>query len=168
MAVADEKEAAGPAEKGANRQTGESADPSLPSWFLPFYKSKFGAIANGELYRAMEAAALHGKISPMAQYEFAARTVVSGRRVLLGDAAHMASPRTAAGAHTAVLDAAGLLAAFLPHIEGVRPASWGAAVDAGLAAYGPPALLRASGLLARSREVSADVVPRGWKRKEEL
>jgi 2-polyprenyl-6-methoxyphenol hydroxylase-like FAD-dependent oxidoreductase len=100
----------------------------------------------------------------MPQYEFAARRVVSGRRVLVGDAAHMASPRTASGAHTAVLDAAGLLNAFAPLMAG----GWGAVVDAALAAYGPPALQRAAALYARSLEVSADVTPPGWRRSSSV
>ena len=153
---------------GTNRQTGaaESSDPSPPPWYLPWYKERFGALARGELYRCMAAAAEHGKIASMPQYEFAARRVVSGRRVLVGDAAHMASPRTASGAHTAVLDAAGLLNAFAPLMAGgaASPGGWGAVVDAALAAYGPPALQRAAALYARSLEVSADVVPPGWKR----
>ena len=72
---------------GANRQAGaELAEPSPPPWFLPWYKAHFGHISGGELYRVMAAAAEHGKISPpMPLFEFAAKRVVSGRRVLVGD-----------------------------------------------------------------------------------
>ena len=169
--AAPESEVTSPA-AGTNRQAGaaESDAPSPPPWYLPWYMQHFGAHAGGELYRAMAAAAAHGKISPpMPQYEFAARRVVSGRRVLVGDAAHMASPRTAAGAHTAVLDAAGLLEAFAPHMAGgaTPPGGWGAVVDAALAAYGPPALQRAAALYARSLEVSAAVVAPGWRRSRD-
>ena len=157
---------------GTNRQTGEAeaSEPSPPPWYLPWYKQRFGAHAGGELYRCMAAAAKHGKIASMPQYEFAARRVVSGRRVLVGDAAHMASPRTASGAHTAVLDAAGLLNAFAPLMAGgaTPPGGWGAVVDAALAAYGPPALQRAAALYARSLEVSADVTPPGWRRSSSV
>ena len=167
--AAPESEVVSPA-AGGNRQTGEPDAPSPPPWFLPWYKAHFGAHAGGELYRAMAAAAEHGKISPpMPQFEFAARRVVSGRRVLVGDAAHMASPRTAAGAHTAVMDAAGLMDAFTPLMAaGAAPAGgWGAVVDKALAAYDPPALQRAAALYARSLEVSAPVVAPGWKRRKE-
>ncbi len=56
-----------------------------------------------------------GKITPQPLYEFMADKVVNGRLILMGDAAHMASPRTAAGAHTGILDAAGLLEALSAH-----------------------------------------------------
>lgn len=91
-------------ELGTNRQAGGLEGESTPSWFLPWFKEVFGRTGGGELYRAMEAAARHGKITPQPQYEFCASQIVKGRIVLVGDAAHTAVPRTAAGAHTAVLD----------------------------------------------------------------
>jgi 2-polyprenyl-6-methoxyphenol hydroxylase-like FAD-dependent oxidoreductase len=115
----------------------------------------------------MEVAAVRGKITPLPQYEFAAKRVVEGRLLLVGDAAHMASPRTAAGAHTAVLDALDLFHTFssisqsLPHGSFLSPSN----IDAALALYATSGARRAAELLARSHQVSAEVVPVGWARK---
>lgn len=87
-----------PPARGANRQAeDDTVVTKLPDWFLPFYRRHFGSIQGGAIARVMEAAARHGKITPNALYEFASSRVVSGRLVLIGDAAHMASPRTAVG-----------------------------------------------------------------------
>ena len=87
-----------PPAPGANRQASDDAvTVPLAPWFLPFYRRHFGRTRGGEIYRVMAAAAEHGKITPQPLYEFAARRVVNGRLVLIGDAAHMASPRTASG-----------------------------------------------------------------------
>lgn len=157
--------------KAASRQTADDGPtPPPPDWFLPFYKKHFGNQAGGEIYRAMEAAAREGKVAALPQYEFAAKQVTKGRLILVGDAAHMASPRTASGAHTAVLDAAALLEAFFPvtrTIDGVVQSAEGVhsrTVDEAIAAYGPPAVARAWGLYRRSLEVSAPVCAPGWKR----
>ena len=144
------------------------AESETPAWFLPFFRGHFGSAAGGEVYRAMEAASRLGKITATPQYEFCASRVVKGRVVLVGDAAHMAVPRTAAGAHTAVLDGYALLEAFRPHLGGAGAgaaggsAGWGAAVYRALAAYEPAALQRARGLYERSLEVSRPVLPPGW------
>ena len=151
--------------QGANRQAGPELD-SVPAWFLPFYVHHFGAHAGGALVDTMRAAAEHGKITPLPLYEFAAAKVVSGRIVLVGDAAHMASPRTAVGAHTAVVDAASLFDAMTQahaSLSGSEAATQvGALVDRALAAYAPVAVKRAADLLARSREVSAPAAVQGW------
>lgn len=70
---------------------------------------------------------------------------------MFGDAAHMASPLTAAGAHTGILDAAGLLASF-----SANPSS----IDHAIAAYAPGGEQRARDLYARSKEVSRLLVYR--------
>ena len=44
-------------------------------------------------------------MNPHPIWEFAADKVVNGRVVLIGDCAHMATPRTGAGAYTAMVDA---------------------------------------------------------------
>lgn len=75
--------------------------------------------------------------------------VVNGRLILMGDAAHMASPRTAAGAHTGILDSAGFLEALSAH-----PSS----LDDAIRAYGPGGAQRARDLYRRSKEVSRPLV----------
>ena len=167
---AEESEVAGwrTGDAGANRQAGDAATP-LPDWFLPLYKEKFGKQAGGQLLRVMEAAAAHGRITMLPQYEYRASEVTRGRLVLIGDAAHTASPRTAAGAHTAVLDALGIHDAFQPVLAaGPGAGGWGAAVDRALAAYAPGGIERAAALYARSLEVSAPVRHPSWVRRTEL
>ena len=152
---------------GAARQVAAVEETGPPSWFIPWYREVFGRHANGELSRVMEAAAAHGKISALPQFEYKARQVVKGRVVLLGDAAHMASPRTAAGAHTAVLDATDLYDAFAEAMGGRGEQcdeGWGSVVDQALGLYGPRGVQRAAALYARSREVGEAVVAPGWKR----
>jgi 2-polyprenyl-6-methoxyphenol hydroxylase-like FAD-dependent oxidoreductase len=97
------------------------------------------------------------EIAPLPQYEFATSRVVNGHCVLVGDAAHMASPMTAAGAHTAVLDAVGLLNAFATAEGTTGLAEPSTVIDRALAAYSGPALERAAALYARSRALSAAV-----------
>jgi len=169
---AEESEIAGwrTGEAGANRQAGDAAT-SLPDWFMPLYKQHFGKQAGGQLFRVMEAAAAHGRITMLPQYEYKAKEVTRGRLLLMGDAAHTASPRTAAGAHTAVLDALGVHEAFEPVLAkgaGAGAAGWGAAVDRALAAYAPGGEERAASLYARSLEVSAPVRHPSWVRRGEL
>ena len=96
-------------------------------------------------------------IAPLPQYEFAASRVVSGHCVLVGDAAHMASPMTASGAHTAVLDAVGLVNAFVYTAETTGRSKPSTFVEPALAAYEGPALARAAELHERSRALSAPV-----------
>ncbi len=152
---------------GSNRQE-ISPDSMCPDWFLPYYKEKFGNIHNGEIYRVMEVAAQKGKIAPHWQYEFKATQIVQGRLVLVGDAAHMASPRTGAGAHTAVLDAMGLYDAFGSVLTAApESATKDELIQMALRSYEPEALQRASALYARSRAVSSQVVPPGWLPKSE-
>ena len=59
--------------------------------------------------------------------------------------------RTAAGAHTGILDAVGLMAAFSVHPSDI---------DRAIAAYAPGGAQRASDLYARSKKVSAPLVYR--------
>jgi 2-polyprenyl-6-methoxyphenol hydroxylase-like FAD-dependent oxidoreductase len=135
--------------------------------FMALFRSKFGKHAGGEPLRAMEAAAARGKITPLPQHEFAAERVVKGRLLLVGDAAHMASPRTAAGAHTAVLDATELFNIFSTVSQSIPKGSFLSShdIDRALALYAPNGSRRAAELLARSHQVSAEVVPAGWTRK---
>ena len=73
----------------------------MPEWFVPFVRTLFGE-GNAAYWAACAA---HGKVSAHPVWELAADRVVHGRLALLGDAAHMASPRTGAGAYTAMVDA---------------------------------------------------------------
>ena len=110
---------------------------------MPFVRRTFRR--HPPLVRWLELANAKGKITPQPLYEFKADRVTNGRLLLIGDAAHMASPRTAAGAHTGILDAAGLLAAFSANAIDI---------DQAIAAYAPGGLQRARELYARSKEVS--------------
>ena len=125
----------------------------IPDWFLPLYQQKFGGHAGGDLARLFATIVRRGELKAYPQFEYVAERVTTGRLVLVGDAAHMASPRTAAGAHTAVLDAVALREAFAtvgPH-----------EIDRALAVYGPDGAERARQLYMRSREVSRAFVPAG-------
>ena len=137
---------------------GSVSSSSVPSWFLPFVRLQFGSQADGELVRLFEAVAASGKLSAHPQYDYAADSVRAGRLLLVGDAAHMASPRTAVGAHTAILDALALREAF------ASAAAVGAdddIIDVALRSYSPGGAQRARQLLQRSQEVGRQFVPAG-------
>ncbi|KAJ3289246.1 hypothetical protein HDU79_004204 [Rhizoclosmatium sp. JEL0117] len=131
----------------ANRQVEWVHDPnSVPKWFLPFIRRTFGQ--HKQLVQWIEKAANGpGKITRQPLYEFGADRVTNGRIILIGDAAHMASPGTAAGAHTGVLDAAGLLQAFST-FQGIDN------IDLAIKEYSKGGLKRARELYARSKQVS--------------
>jgi 2-polyprenyl-6-methoxyphenol hydroxylase-like FAD-dependent oxidoreductase len=116
---------------------------------MPFVRRVFRR--HPAVVRWLEVAHVKGKITPQPLFEFKADRVTNGRLILIGDAAHMASPRTAAGAHTGILDAAGLLAALSAHPSDI---------DRAIAAYAPDGVQRASDLYARSKEVSRPLVYR--------
>jgi 2-polyprenyl-6-methoxyphenol hydroxylase-like FAD-dependent oxidoreductase len=119
-----------------NRQVG-SAMRDIPEWFMPLTKALFGE-RNAQFWVDC---VKHGKITPHPIWEFAAAPVVAGRVALLGDAAHLSSPRTGAGAYTAMLDAWALGRAF-------NDAS---SVPEALALYNRAAVPRAKTLYDRSR-----------------
>ena len=73
----------------------------MSTWFVPLVDKLFGP-TNSKFWSECAA---KGKVSSHPVWELAADTVVSCRIVLLGDAAYMASPRTGAGAYTAMVDA---------------------------------------------------------------
>lgn len=149
----------------------DSKTRQVPEWFLPLFKSQFSHVNGGDLVQFMETAAVKGKISPSPQFEFAADKIGNGRIILIGDAAHMASPRTASGAHTAILDAVGLLNSFSKVLSKVNPnettqcetdtrsvsqqKSW---IDLALADYEQEALPRAHQLYQRSKMLSREHV----------
>lgn len=91
-----------------NRQVSTQNFKQIPGWFLPFIDYLF----DKPTLKFWETAIQHGKVSPHPVWEFIADSVVKNRILLLGDAAHMASPRTGAGAYSAMVDAVVLEAAF--------------------------------------------------------
>jgi len=150
--------------RGDNRQLAQVAGTgNAPEWFVPFVRRLFGARAEearkrspgthsaaDEIVRFVEAAASKGKITASPVFEFGLSKTVHGRVLVMGDSAHMASPMTAAGAHTAMEDALGLWHAF----------SSASDVDAALRTYNKGAVRRTKNLLHTSRAVSRDLVPK--------
>merc|ERR1711959_170931 len=102
-----------------------------------------------ELEHFWKTVALKGKIAQHPVWEFAANRVVSGRIVLMGDAAHMASPRTGSGAYTAMLDAVALGSAI--RSEG--------SLDKALHSYNGGAVKRAQQLLHKSQMAARQFAP---------
>ena len=149
---------------GASRHTEIAPDTAVPDWFLPFVRQTFGRQAGGEVLRWVEACASKGKITPQPLFEFMAEKVVSGRIILMGDAAHMASPRTAAGAHTGILDVAALAEAFSQHRNRDRGTI---DIDAAIRAYEPGGKLRARQLYQRSKEVSRELLTVASQRQKQ-
>ena len=142
---------------GASRQHKDetSSVTQPPDWFLNHFQTHFSHVPG--LVNLIECMIQHGDITPHPQYEFGAiERIHRGRVLLLGDAAHMASPRTAVGAHTAIMDALALRQAF----EESKPND----IDAALALYSRSGIRRAHELYAHSRQVSAQFVSQ--KREE--
>ena len=156
--------------RGDNRQIEQvSGHGNAPEWFLPFVKRLFGKQAESirrkspgtdgrtaadDIVRFAEAAATKGKITASPVFEWGATRTVNGSLVLMGDAAHMASPFTAAGAHVAMLDALGLLEAFRSE----------ASIDAALRAYDVGGIQRSKSLLRQSRACTKDLLPKHGKK----
>lgn len=124
------------AELTRDRQVG-AAIRDIPEWFVPLTRALFGQ----DNARFWAACATHGKVTPHPIWEFAADPVVAGRIALLGDAAHLSSPQSGAGAYTGMLDARALGRAF----------GDASSVPEALAVYNQDAVPRARALLDRSR-----------------
>ena len=141
-------------DRGDNRQVAASTRTwaTEPDWFLPLIRKLFSGHAGGQIVRFTEAASRCGKISPNPVFEYAAPTAVKGRAVLIGDAAHLSTPWTAAGAHTAILDAVALGEALC----GKAPAI----TDRALQRYNKGGVRRAQALLRQSKACSRRLVPR--------
>lgn len=133
-----------------NRHLHASRASQEPEWFLPFVRQHFGHIDNGAILTCCKAAVRTDKVTPTPVFEFAASQTVSGRIIVLGDAAHMCSPRTAAGAHTTLLDAEGLMEAF----------GSGGDIGQALREYDRGGTQRAKALYGRSRMLSKMLNPR--------
>ena len=85
-------------------------------------------------------------------WEIAPPAVVKHRVALLGDAAHMASPRTGAGAYTAMVDAVAMGSA-LQRADGD--------VDRALGIYNRDTVSRGNDLYRRSRAAADHFAPAG-------
>ena len=91
-----------------NRQVSTENFKQIPDCFFPFIDHLF----DKHTLKFWETAIKYGKASSHPVWEFAAEKVVKNRVLLLGDAVHMASPRTGAGAYFAMVDAVVLESAF--------------------------------------------------------
>jgi 2-polyprenyl-6-methoxyphenol hydroxylase-like FAD-dependent oxidoreductase len=121
---------------------------AMPDWLLNHFRHHFSNVPG--LVDLMECLQKFGEVSPHPQYEFGRiERVHKGRVVILGDAAHMASPRTAVGAHTAILDSLALMEAFETEPNDI---------DAALELYSQTGLRNAHALFARTRQVSSEFI----------
>ena len=146
-----------------NNNTGNKTNSAVPCWFASHMRQHFSNVPG--LVPLIEHMLAKGEMKPHPQYEFGAtRLVHRGRLVLLGDAAHMASPRTAVGAHTAILDALALREAFIkiPLDETGRNVSISESnnIDDAVNYYSQAGLQHARELYQRTREVSSQFVPK--------
>ena len=130
-----------------NRQLGRAAMRQVPDWFLPFIEMLFDQRST-LFWRDCIA---HGKVTQHAVWEFAAERVVHERVILLGDAAHMASPRTGAGAYTSMMDAL-VLGAALEQANSVEEA---------LHQYNENTVARGRQLFQSSRTAATFFAPEG-------
>lgn len=144
-------------ERGENRQLASVQHHEVPDWFVPFVRQKFGHHANGDITRFAEACASRGKIAPSPVFEYAVSKTVVGRVVVVGDAAHLSTPWTAAGAHTALLDAEGLHDAFSG--SAFHPGN----IESALRHYDHGGVQRARRLLRQSHACSKRLIPKNGK-----
>jgi 2-polyprenyl-6-methoxyphenol hydroxylase-like FAD-dependent oxidoreductase len=147
------------AKDGAGRHHSES-DKTIcvnvhvpPDWFQNYFAQHFGHVPG--LSRLLVHMLQSGEIQPHPQFEFGAPRVSRGHVVLLGDAAHMANPRTAVGAHTAILDALSLRESF----QSISTSTTNDAIDHAIALYSQAGVERAQALHNRSRQLSQQFVP---------
>ena len=128
-----------------NRQVTDASTPAdtrapPPNWFLPLVVRLFGDQSTNTAFWAT--VVQHGKITSHPVWELhGLDRVVASRIALLGDAAHMASPRTGAGAYSAMLDALDLGAA----LRSART------IDEGLQVYNASCLARGESLYQQGR-----------------
>jgi 2-polyprenyl-6-methoxyphenol hydroxylase-like FAD-dependent oxidoreductase len=128
-----------------NRQVSTENFKQIPDWFLPFIDHLF----DKPTLKFWETAIQYGKVSAHPVWEFVSEKVVRNRILLLGDAAHMASPRTGAGAYTAMVDAVVLEAAF----------KQGKNIDESLKLYNRNTVDRGRELYNRSRQSASYFAP---------
>lgn len=127
-----------------NRQV-TTAMKTVPEWFVPFVRSMFGE-RNAKFWSSCVE---KGKVSPHPVWELAPDRVVNRRLMLLGDAAHMASPRTGAGAYTAMQDAVMMGEAL----------QQGATLEAALRIYNDDTIQRSNALHRSSQRAASYFAP---------
>jgi len=132
-----------------NRQVSTQNFKQLPDWFLPFIEHLF----DKPTLNFWETANQYGKVSAHPVWEFVAEKVVQNQILLLGDAAHMASPRTGAGAYSAMVDAVVLETAF----------KQGQNMDESLKLYNQNTVDRGKELYNRSRQSASCFAPENRK-----
>jgi 2-polyprenyl-6-methoxyphenol hydroxylase-like FAD-dependent oxidoreductase len=128
-----------------NRQVATSDANDIPDWFLPVVSALFGS-RNAKFW---ESCATQGKVNSHPVWEFAADAVVKSRVVLLGEAAHLARPRTGAGAYTAMVDAVNLGTALQRESD----------LGESLRLYNDDTVSRGRELLQRSRRAAGYFAP---------
>jgi 2-polyprenyl-6-methoxyphenol hydroxylase-like FAD-dependent oxidoreductase len=133
-----------------NRQVSTQNFKQLPEWFLPF----IGHLFDKPTLKFWETAIQYGKVSPHPVWEFVTKKVVRNRILLLGDAAHMASPRTGAGAYSAMVDAVVLETAF----------KQGKNIDESLKLYNRNTAARGKELYHNSRKSASYFAPENRKK----
>ena len=87
-----------------NRQVSDNTK-SVPDWFLPLMKRLF---PNKKAVKFWSVCVEKGKVTQHPVFEFGANKVTQNHLLIVGDAAHMISPRTGSGAYSAMLDAMAL------------------------------------------------------------
>lgn len=132
-----------------NRQVSTEHFKQIHDWFLPFIAHLF----DKRTLKFWETAVQYGKVSPHPVWEFAAKKVVNNRILLSGDAAHMASPRTGAGAYSAMVDAVVLETAL----------KQGKNIDETLKLYNQNTVNRGRELHNRSRKSASYFAPENRK-----
>jgi 2-polyprenyl-6-methoxyphenol hydroxylase-like FAD-dependent oxidoreductase len=129
-----------------NRQVGTAIE--VPEWFLPVVDSLFSS----RNYNFWKTCLEKGKISQHPIFEYGGHEVVRQRLLLVGDAAHMISPRTGSGAYGTMLDAVGF--------EDALDSADNNLVRA-LKIYGPDGRARSQDLLSLSHRVARQFRPSG-------
>ena len=125
-----------------NRQISTQNFKQIPDWFLPFIEHLF----DKPTLKFWETAIQHGKVSPHPVWEFVTKKVVQNRILL-------ASPRTGAGAYSAMVDAVVLENAF----------KQGKNIDESLKLYNQNNVFRGKELYNRSRQSASYFAPENRK-----
>lgn len=124
---------------------------------IPLVRQLFGPDWAG----MWSAVASFGKFSPRPVYEYCAHTAVAGRVLLLGGAAHMASPNTGCGAQAAYADALSMRSCLIESFPagGGGESDNSANIDAALQAYNNDVVDRGGQLLQLSQHVERRYLP---------